>query len=101
MDKLNLQPKPSILTVQHDHNYAKVPNEDENACLFCQADHSNLDCPLHFMRKIRILDKKGRCYKCFSQQHFYSQCFNKKNCELCNKEHDKTLCILYNVKFPV
>ena len=61
-------------------------------CLFCKELHFITHCPMPKAQKVEILNKDGRCLRCFTKEHATETCTRGKPCYNCkDANHHTTL----------
>ena len=74
--------------------FSKETKEVRVKCVFCGMSHYPDECQKFKTVEQRKGQIKGRCFVCFSQNHFVSQCKSGKVCFYCKKRnnHHSSLC---------
>ena len=60
-------------------------------CIFCNASHSNFNCPLAVNEKRRLVNVKRLCLNCLSSQHVVQACPSHHSCRVCRRAHHTSL----------
>ncbi|OTF81210.1 hypothetical protein BLA29_001094 [Euroglyphus maynei] len=71
----------------------KPKRDGIRTCFFCNGNHLPSLCyRVSIPEKIKILNSKKRCIKCFSAFHMLNDCPQEFACRLCNGNHNTSLC---------
>jgi hypothetical protein len=84
--RLNEFRKPAVATAA-----GLVSTVQARVCIFCNASHSNFNCPLAVNEKRRLVNVKRLCLNCLSSQHVVQACPSHHSCRVCRRAHHTSL----------
>ncbi|XP_055997117.1 uncharacterized protein LOC130047026 [Ostrea edulis] len=63
---------------------------DETLCIFCNENHSPVNCSLNHNRKLDKMKMDKLCFNCLGR-HKVADCKSKKTCKRCNRRHHTSI----------
>ncbi|XP_062611553.1 uncharacterized protein LOC134273375 [Saccostrea cucullata] len=64
---------------------------EKKLCIFCNEDHSPINCNIEHNRKLEKIKKDKLCFNCLGR-HKVADCKSKKTCKKCNRHHHTSIC---------